>query len=115
MARKLTLSGNKRERSVREEHVCNGVARAGVKTRRAVPLRRDSEHSEIQPQIGPNRIMFLPNRTAYLNEQFRFVLLAPGDKDGDMNPILFRLFPNSSGIRFKNYAFEDTIFGSTSR
>ena len=30
MARKLSLGGNKGERSVREEHVCNRVVRRGV-------------------------------------------------------------------------------------
>ena len=39
MARKLTLSGNKGERSVREEHVCNKVVRRGVENQRVVRLR----------------------------------------------------------------------------
>jgi hypothetical protein len=51
MARKLSLSGKKGERSVREEHVCNRIDRRRVKTRRALPRARDREHSQVQPHI----------------------------------------------------------------
>jgi len=63
----------------------------------------------------PNRIMFSPNRIAYVIEQFQFVLLALGGQSWDLYPILLPLFLNSSRVRSKNYAFEDAIFVSPSR
>jgi hypothetical protein len=73
MARKLSLSDNKEERSVREERACNRVGRPGVKTRRAVPLSRDCDYSQIQLTSGKSNNV-LPNRIAYLIEQFSVCL-----------------------------------------
>jgi hypothetical protein len=56
MARKLSLSGNKGERSVREERACNRVVRPGVETRRAVPLSR----------VTANTVKFNLTSTAHL-------------------------------------------------
>ena len=65
--------------------------------------------------FGATAEMFASDDIAHLIEQFRFVLFASGDKVEGINPILFRLFVNSSRITSKICAFEDAIFGSTSR